>query len=187
MIGVDEVGRGAWAGVFMVAAVRLHADFKHLNLNDSKQLTPHKRQSIATQLAINSLVEVGYASIEALLIDKYGLSWAQTEAMAQAVNQLSPQSQEVIIIDGSVDYLAHIFSNTKAVIRADSYYQEVMIASILAKVKRDALMIELAQRYPRYGFDQHKGYGTVAHRQAIDKFGAIKGIHRFSYKSISLK
>lgn len=185
MIGVDEVGRGAWAGVFIASAVRLATDLKIANLKDSKQLNHHKRQQLVSKWQNYKGVEVAISKISPSDIDKYGLTWAQTKAMSRAVSKLQPSSEELIIVDGSINYLKDQPLNTKAIIKADQKYSAVMLASVFAKLTRDKLMIALSKKYPNYDFKSHKGYGTRAHRQALAKFGPIKGVHRFSYKSIN--
>ena len=184
MIGVDEVGRGAWAGVFLVAAVRINTKIDSSILKDSKQLSANIRHVISFDSNNNPNIDISYAQITAKDIDLNGLTWAQTQAMSRAVQMLNPSSDEEIILDGKINYLKDIFKQSKAIIKADSYHIQVMLASICAKVKRDSLMKQLDDKYPQYGFAQNKGYGTKSHRLALQKFGPIPNIHRYSYKSI---
>ena len=184
MIGVDEVGRGAWAGNLVVAAVRLPADSLWLKLADSKILTAKKRQFLANQL-FEAGCQVAYATIKPSAIDRYGLSWAQTEAFRQAVEQLPPKQTEELIVDGNINYLKDFYKSSRAVIKADSQFACVMAASILAKIYRDQQMQSLDRKYPSYGFAQHKGYGTALHLQALKKLKPLPDIHRFSYRPIA--
>ena len=184
MIGVDEAGRGAWAGVLMAAAVFLpHQEFNHL-LADSKLLTAAKRQEIAALLLADSRVQIAYGQVAATFIDRYGLSKAQEEVMKRAVRSLALPESTPIIVDGKINYLKKFYKSSSAVIKADQLYPAVMAASILAKVKRDKKLETLSRRFPQYGFAQHKGYGTLGHRQALALFGALPKVHRFSYQPI---
>lgn len=187
MIGIDEAGRGAWAGSFIVAGVRFRTYPQSIvkKLADSKALTSCKRQVLADKLLNFSEIDIAYAEIKAIHIDQYGLTWAQIQAMKRVARQLKPSLKEEIIVDGSINYLKSDYPSARAIVKADQIYPSVMAASILAKVKRDQSMINLAQIYPNYGFDRHKGYGTLFHRKALKNFGALKKIHRFSYKPIA--
>ena len=184
MIGVDEAGRGAWAGPFLAVAVRLRGDWSQAGLADSKQLSARRRLELAQLLQARLDGNIGISLIEAAQIDEYGLSWAQQQAMAEAVGQLNPQKEEAIIVDGSINYLSSLYASSRAVVQADSKFPAVMAASILAKVKRDQLMVDLDKRHPNYHFARHKGYGTLLHRQALQSLGALKHIHRYSYKPL---
>ena len=185
MIGVDEAGRGAWAGPFWAAAVRLIGDWSEAGLNDSKQLTSERRRLLAGTLESGPAV-IGWASIEASQVDAHGLAWAQIEAMHRAVSMLEPAADEEIIVDGSVNYLGNLYASSRAVIKADSRFLSVMAASILAKFKRDCAMVELDRLHSGYGFARHKGYGTLLHRQMIAKLGPLPGVHRFSYRPLAV-
>ena len=183
VIGVDEAGRGSWAGPLAAAAVRLRGDWSAAGLDDSKRLLPAERQRLAGQLRRRA--DVGLAFIEAREIDIHGLSWAQREAMRQAVACLRPAPDELIIVDGKVNYLKDFYAASRAVIKADGKYPAVMAASIVAKVDRDRLMLELDGRYPGYFFGRHKGYGTKLHLQALRQLGALRDIHRLSYRPLA--
>lgn len=183
MIGVDEAGRGSWAGPFLAVAIRLKADWSNQGLGDSKQLNADQRLRLAEKLQACEK-DFGYTFIEPNLIDKYGLTWAQKEAMKSAVDQLKPRPCEEVIVDGSINYLKDYYLNSRAVVKADQKYLSVMAASILAKVWRDQAMIKLNKNYPQYSFDKHKGYGTKLHRQLLEKFKPLNNIHRLSYKPL---
>ena len=182
MVGVDETGRGSWAGPLLAVAVRLRTSWSGRGLADSKRLRPSRRTELAAALAAAG-EDIAFGWIEAGEIDRRGLSWAQMAAMQRAVEQLHPVSGEEIIVDGSVNYLAKIYDASRAVVQADAQYPAVMAASILAKVARDARMAELDRRYPQYGFATHKGYGTAAHQAALIARGPC-ACHRRSYKPV---
>lgn len=182
MIGVDEAGRGAWAGPLLAVAVRLPADLA-ATFKDSKLLSESKRETFA-DIIEKSGADAGACFIPAELIDKHGLSWAQTEAMTGALAQIQPHSGEEIIIDGSINYVADAYPWSRAVIKADGKYPSVMAAAILAKVRRDAVMRRFDADYPGYGFASHKGYGTKQHQASLAKAGACR-IHRLSYKPLA--
>ena len=184
MIGVDEAGRGAWAGPFLAAAVRLIGNWSKAGLDDSKRLTPDHRRSLAGLLEAGSAT-IGWAAVGAAQVDAHGLSWAQTEAMRRAVIMLEPEADEEIIVDGSVNYLGDLYTASRAVVKADRRVLSVMAASILAKFKRDCAMVELDRLHPGYGFARHKGYGTLLHRRMIAKLGPLPGVHRFSYRPLA--
>lgn len=184
MIGVDEAGRGAWAGDLLAAAVRLHHDRFHHLLNDSKLMTAKRRQQVAGLLLESDVVDVAYGVASARLIDKEGLTMAEKVAMEAAVSKLHPQPLESIIVDGHINYLKDIFPKSRAEIKADQQYAAVMAASILAKVERDRRLVLLGQKYPAWGFEKHKGYGTEAHRQALKRYRPLIGVHRFSYRPV---
>ena len=183
MIGVDEAGRGSWAGPLLAVAVRLQLDWRQAGLADSKCLSSKQRSLLAQQL-LKAEKDISWAFVAADLIDKHGLSWAQRRAMFQAVAGLKPAKQESIIVDGSFNYLKDDYPTSQAVIKADSRYLNVMAASIIAKVKRDQLMIDLDKLHPGYYFGQHKGYGTKLHRESLKRLKPLAKVHRFSYKPL---
>jgi ribonuclease HII len=179
MIGIDEVGRGCWAGPLVVAAVRLKQPI--FGLKDSKKLSRQQREKLYRLIEMNA--DIGLAVIMPAVVDKLGLGRAVEKAFVESYKQLSPQN-EVVVVDGNINYLAAIEARSVCEIKADSLYPEVSAASIYAKVYRDNYMIKLAEKYPNYGFDKHVGYGTKIHSEALGLYGPIKGIHRFSYKPI---
>lgn len=176
MIGVDEVGRGAWAGPLLVCAVRLNGLID--GLKDSKKLTAKKREQLTVEIKKTS--DIGYGWIEASQIDLVGLSAALRIATSAALKQISPLEDEAIIIDGSVNF-APSYKSVKTVVKADNLYPAVSAASIVAKVARDAYMTELAEKLPNYGFDRHVGYGTAVHASAI-KLNGLCDEHRLSFR-----
>jgi ribonuclease HII len=174
MIGIDEVGRGAWAGPLLVCAARLKKPIK--GLKDSKQLTPKKRQELNVIICQNA--DLGYGWVDAATIDDIGLAAALILAATIALNDISPQINEEVIVDGFVNYVPDL--NSKAVIKADQNIAAVSAASIAAKVARDEFLHNLDNLYPEYGFKQHVGYGTKQHKEAIEKQGLLP-IHRKSF------
>ena len=178
-VGVDEVGRGCWAGPLVAAAVVLRDPIE--GLTDSKLLTRVQRLNLA-RLIRQRASKVGIGWVSASFVDEHGLTAATTEAMTLAVNSLQLEPTE-IIVDGNLNYLSQL-AGSQAVIKADLTHPEVSAASIVAKVARDNYMTELARMFPEYGFEQHVGYGTALHRQALAKHGACK-LHRQSYKPVA--
>lgn len=179
VIGVDEAGRGAWAGPLVAAAVALEKPIA--GMNDSKALTPKKRGVLYESIIKDT--KVGIGQVAPADIDKYGLSWAQRAAMLQALKSLGA-SEGQIIVDGKIDYLG--LPNSRAQIKADSQVEEVMAASIIAKVYRDGLMADMDNDFPGYGFKRHKGYGTKAHAEALRLLGVCQQ-HRQSYKPVAAR
>jgi ribonuclease HII len=175
MVGIDEVGRGAWAGPLLVCAVRLHKPV--IGLKDSKQLTPKRRNELAEQIKL--CADIGYGWVSAKTIDDIGLAKALQLATDKALDEITLESQEEIIIDGTVNYAPTL--NVKTIVKADQTVPAVSAASIVAKVARDAHMRFLAKQFPKYGFEKHVGYGTRAHTDALKLYG-ISIHHRTSFK-----
>jgi len=182
--GIDEAGRGAWAGPVVAAAVILPPAGPVVmpalqGVNDSKQLTPRRRETLFAQISQTAVsVSVGVSS--AGFIDKHHIMAATRRAMRQAVARLTP-SPHYLLIDAVS--LPQIPLPQRAFFKADTISLSVAAASIVAKVTRDRLMILLADSYPGYGFARHKGYGTAAHRAALEQLGPCK-IHRHSFAPI---
>ncbi len=180
--GIDEAGRGAWAGPVVAAAVILdHHKLDQLDgVNDSKQLSPRQREALY-QLIIDNCraFGVGRGSVEE--IDSLGIVPATRLAMTRAIEALSPQPNALII---DAVRLPKVNLPQSVFFFADSISLSVAAASIIAKVARDRLMVELDARYPRYDFARHKGYGTQIHQVALQSIGPCE-IHRRSFKPIS--
>jgi ribonuclease HII len=181
ILGIDEVGRGPWAGPLVVGAVVLGDDIA--SLTDSKKLSASRREALAT--AINKTASVGLGWVHADELDELGLGEALRVATIRAVEQISVPYTD-IIIDGTINFLAATgkgaYVTTMA--KADLLIPAVSAASIVAKVARDQFMKDQEERYPGYGFDRHVGYGTAAHREALDRLGPSP-IHRYSFAPIA--
>lgn len=177
MIGLDEVGRGPWAGPVVACAAVLHTPVE--GLKDSKKLSVKKREALDIEIRQNGKVGLGWVSAEE--IDKIGLTKAVRQAMREAYDELGTTADE-IIVDGNINYLEGI-EGSKAVIKAEDKFPVVAAASIVAKVARDAYMVKMSEKYPGYGFEGHVGYGTAAHKEAIEKLG-LTPLHRRSFKPI---
>ena len=174
--GVDEAGRGPLAGPVCAAAVILPRDIEIPGLNDSKKLSDKKRRELFPVIK-EQAVAYGIAFASEQEIDEINILQATFLAMQRAMDQL-PVKPELALIDGN---RAKDFGiPAKTVVKGDSLSASIAAASILAKVTRDDLMVELAETYPQYGFEIHKGYGTKAHYAALREFGACP-IHRQSF------
>ena len=174
--GVDEAGRGPLAGPVCAAAVILPRDIEIPGLNDSKKLSDKRRRELFPVIQ-EQAVAYGIAFASEQEIDEINILQATFLAMQRAMDQL-PVKPELALIDGN---RAKDFGiPAKTVVKGDSLSASIAAASILAKVTRDNLMAELAETYPQYGFEIHKGYGTKAHYAALREFGAYP-IHRQSF------
>jgi ribonuclease HII len=183
--GLDEAGRGALAGPVAAAAVILPLDNPDAlaalsAVKDSKQLTPARREALFP-LILQHALAYGIGLEPAEVIDDIGIMAATKRAMITAVAQLQPSAQ-YLLIDGRIR-LQTIPLPQKAVVRGDDLSLSIAAASILAKVTRDRLMVELDPCYPQYNFLQHKGYGTAQHLAALARFGPCPA-HRYSFAPI---
>jgi ribonuclease HII len=183
--GVDEVGRGPWAGPITAAAVIINKisnlKFQKLEINDSKKLTENKRENIFNELIKNKDIIYSIASISAGEIDRIGLGVANQLVLKRAIEGLS-QKVDYALIDGFT--LKNLEIKHEGIIKGDQKVLSIAAASIIAKVSRDRYMIELSKKYPQYGFEEHKGYGTKKHIEALKKFGTCPE-HRKSFKPIA--
>ena len=177
VIGIDEVGRGCWAGPLVAAAVVLPDNHQLVGLNDSKLLSKKKRDRLDI-LIRDIALSYGVGWVSSNEVDKLGLTEAIRLAMQRAIDQIDYHDQE-IIIDGNINYLNNL-TNTKAVVKADLTIPSVSAASIIAKVARDKYMQSSSLKYPEYYFEKHVGYGTALHRTALEHHGISK-IHRRSF------
>jgi ribonuclease HII len=180
IVGIDEAGRGCWAGPLVASAVILGTPIK--GLNDSKLLSKQQRQFLSTEIK-KTAAAFGIGWVGPKEIDEIGLTLATQKAMKQALSQISAEYEE-IVIDGNYNYLPDNLK-VKTLIKADSLVPAVSAASILAKVARDEYMIQAAQIYPEYQFERHVGYGTALHHQLLKLHGACE-LHRLSYKPLQL-
>ena len=174
--GVDEAGRGPLAGPVYAAAVILPPDVRLDGINDSKKLTPKKRDELFDEITEKA---VGYSvfSVDEKTIDEINILNATYMAMNGAVNSLFPKPDYVIIDGNSIKNmkLPH-----ETIVKGDAKSISIAAASILAKVARDRYITEMAKIYPEYGFEKHKGYGTKEHTEAILKYG-VSPIHRKTF------
>ncbi|MBQ1387247.1 ribonuclease HII [Candidatus Saccharibacteria bacterium] len=185
ILGIDEVGRGPLAGPLVVGAVILPEEEKEWfnELKDSKKLTAKKREKLNEIILAEAATGLGW--VTNVELDEVGISEALRLATRRAVKAVqslhAPFSQ--IVIDGKVNFLKStpLEKYVSVVVKADDLIREVSAASIIAKVARDRYMVEMAEKYPKYGFDKHMGYGTALHRNAISKYG-ICPEHRRSFE-----
>lgn len=181
LCGVDEAGRGPWAGPVCAGAVILDPRHPVAGLNDSKKLTEKKRQLLEVEIKQYALAwGIGWASAEE--IDEMNIRQATHLAMRRAVGALALAPSE-IQIDGN-DVPKDLPCPASAIIKGDGKVAEISAASILAKTARDRLMVELDALHPLYGFARHKGYGAKAHSDALAEYGPC-AIHRMSYKPVA--
>lgn len=174
--GVDEAGRGPLSGPVCAAAVILPAHLELPGLTDSKKLSDKRRRELFPQIQQQAIsYGIGFASEKE--IDEINILQATFLAMERALNQLSVRP-DLTLIDGNREKDFGI--PVKTVVKGDSLSANIAAASILAKVSRDDLMLEAAKQYPQYGFEVHKGYGTKAHYEALEKYGPCP-IHRQTF------
>lgn len=177
IIGVDEAGRGALCGPVVVAAVRLFTPID--GLNDSKQLSAKRRQELLPLIVKNSCFAV--ISISPKIVDTLNVLGATKLGMRLVAARVLRHSEMkcMVLIDGNQSL--HSFEYEQTVVKGDSKSQSIAAASIIAKEHRDKIVRRLAIRYPEYGFEDHKGYGTVAHYDALEKYGPSP-VHRRSFR-----
>ncbi len=176
LCGVDEAGRGPLAGPVCAAAVMLPRNLVIPGLNDSKKLSPKKRDALYDAILAQAVsYGIAFATVEE--IEKWNILGATFLAMNRAIEQLS-EPPALALIDGNRN--SGIQVNSQCVVGGDGICAEIAAASILAKVTRDRYMLQMAEQYPQYGFAQHKGYGTAAHYAALREYGPCP-IHRPSF------
>lgn len=179
--GVDEAGRGPWAGPVVAAAAMFRAgDAVPAGLNDSKKLSKRARENLFVQLSESGIPHgIGIASAQE--IDQLNIWQATQLAMRRAVSAM-PEAPEFALIDGNLKPTGFLCP-TRPVIGGDGISLSIAAASIFAKVTRDRIMEEYAHEYPHYGFERHAGYGTKQHQEALASLGPCP-IHRVSYAPI---
>jgi ribonuclease HII len=183
LIGIDEAGRGPWTGSVFAAAVVLNKDAPITGLNDSKKLTPIKREKLAILIQTHALAWA-VASASAAEVDQLNILQATFLAMRRAVANLpgSLRSHCHAWVDGNRD--PKLGLPTTTIIKGDALVPAISAASILAKVARDAEAHVMHLRYPEFGFDAHKGYGTALHSANLAKYGALPE-HRRSFAPVA--
>lgn len=180
ILGLDEAGRGCWAGPLVVAGCILPQSYKNDEINDSKKLSAKKRERLFDEI-IKSAVAYNIKFISAVDVDKFNPKQASINGMYDVFNSIKP-IPDVVLIDA--EKLPNIKVKTESIIKGDAKSISIAAASILAKVARDRYMTSIAYKFPEYDFDLNKGYGTIKHLKALKKYGAIKNFHRFSYRPI---
>ncbi len=180
--GIDEAGRGPWAGPVVAGAVILNlentSDMLRVGLDDSKKLSGSKREALFEALQQNVECGVGIASVEE--IDQLNILQATFLAMTRAVESL-PSAPEFALVDGNK--LPPLSCPAEAIVKGDSRSLSIAAASIIAKVTRDRLMAELSELHPGYAWEKNMGYGTKAHQAGLERLGVTEH-HRKSYKPI---
>jgi ribonuclease HII len=179
--GIDEAGRGAWAGPVVVAAVVLPPNHRRIKgVTDSKLVSPQKRAELY-ELITEQALDFGVGIISHQIIDKVGILEATKLGAKQAIEMLSVET-DYILID-CLDLKKHIAIEQESIIHGDQIIYSISCASIIAKVTRDNLMSNLAGTYSKYEFYKHKGYGTKLHKARLAEHG-VSDIHRRGYKPI---
>ena len=179
IIGADEVGRGSFAGPICAAAVKIN--YSHLvlltNVKDSKKLSAKKREKIFSIVQENN-IEYSFKESSNNFIDQFGIKNANEKVLTDSISDIYT-GNEIVYVD---HFKINDFKSI-SVVRGEDNCRAIALASIVAKVLRDNLMIKFSEKYPEYSFEKNKGYGTKDHREAISKYG-LSNIHR---KSFSLK
>ena len=179
IIGADEVGRGSFAGPICAAAVKIN--YSHLalltNVKDSKKLSAKKREEIFSMVEENN-IEYSFNESSNTFIDQFGIKNANEKVLTDSISDIYT-GNEIVYVD---HFKINDFKSI-SVVRGEDNCRAIALASIIAKVLRDNLMIKYSEKYPEYSFEKNKGYGTKDHREAISKYG-LSNIHR---KSFSLK
>ena len=178
--GIDEAGRGPLAGPVVSAAVILPSMDDTSGIDDSKKLSPAKRDRLFDHI-YQSAVAIGVGIVDAAQIDRINILQAALRSMAIAARNLQPQP-DYLLIDGNFE-IPHALPQ-EAIKKGDSRSASIAAASIIAKVTRDRMMAIYHRHYPQYGFDRHKGYPTKAHKEAIRVYG-ISPIHRKTFKGVT--
>ena len=179
IIGADEVGRGSFAGPICAAAVKIN--YSHLalltNVKDSKKLSAKKREEIFSMVEENN-IEYSFNESSNRFIDQFGIKNANEKVLTDSISDIYTGNEIVYVDHFKINNFKSI-----SVVRGEDNCRAIALASIIAKVLRDNLMIKFSEKYPEYSFEKNKGYGTKDHREAISKYG-LSNIHR---KSFSLK
>ncbi len=190
IIGVDEAGRGPWAGPVVAAAVFLPdraqnrvSDILLDRITDSKKISEKLREELFDLICEQG--EYGIGIVSPFLVDRLNVLGATFRAMQKAVLELSrvlPVEISYVLVDGNLE-IPRLSYFQSPVVHGDSLERLIAAASIVAKVTRDRLMLKLDKKYPQYGFAQHKGYGTMGHREALLQYGVCP-VHRMSFRPI---
>lgn len=180
IVGVDEVGRGPLAGPVTVAAIRSKSFRKFRGIRDSKKFSEKQREEWLQKINRSRGLKISVSSVGPALIDRLGISAAARLAVGRCLKKLAIRRRpHAIMLDGSL-YAPRTYLNQKTIIRGDEKIPLIAAASIFAKIWRDKKMVRLHERFPKYRFDLHKGYGTKLHRKLVKKHG-LCDIHRRSF------
>ena len=182
--GIDEAGRGPLAGPVVAACCMIPSGVYIPGVNDSKLLGARMRSELFDQITQDKRILYGIGLVDISEIDKINIYQATIQAMFSAVSNLQI-SPDYLLVDGLK--LPHPTIPSLQIIKGDRLSQSIAAASILAKVTRDRLMIKYHERWPLYGFDAHKGYGTARHLEAIEKYGPCEELHRKSFEPVKSK
>ena len=180
VLGVDEAGRGCWAGPLVVAGCILPNNYRNDKIKDSKQLSPTQREKLFEQI-IEDAISYQIVFVSPTDVDKFNPKQASINAMFEIVKTIQPRPT-VALIDA--EKLPKSGIKTISIIKGDANSISIAAASILAKVTRDRYMVENADKFPHFSFAKHKGYGTAEHLKELNHNGPIKYFHRYSYKPV---
>ncbi len=180
--GVDEVGRGPLAGPVVAAAVIFPQDLILPGINDSKKLSALKRAELF-ELIHSSALSIGWGLAEVGEINKLNILRASLKAMQEAILNLRIPP-EFVLVDGN-QKIPHLKCKQMTIVKGDSKSQSIAAASIVAKVIRDEIMEKYHKKYPEFGFEQNKGYGTKKHKEALNRFGPTP-LHRLGFTPVKL-
>lgn len=175
--GVDEAGRGPLAGPVVAAAVVLPKDFNNPEINDSKQLSKKKREAFKAYIEAHALY-IGIAIIDNYEIDKINILEASRKAMKEAIKNLGVKVDFALTDCMDIGNIPH-----ESIVHGDAISQSISAASIIAKTTRDALMLQLDEKFPEYDFKNNQGYGTKKHLEALYKYGPTP-IHRRTFSPV---
>lgn len=187
IIGIDEVGRGPLAGPVYVCACAIRADkIKTIDwdgLTDSKKMTAHNRElwfAKAKELQRTGIIKYAIGTVTASGIDRKGINHSIRTCISRALNRLAITPRETkVLLDGGLR-APEEYADQQTIIKGDQKETVISLASVVAKVSRDACMVKLHKKHPQYHWDQNKGYGTLIHRQMIKKYGATL-YHRMTF------
>jgi len=180
LAGVDEAGRGCWAGPVVAAAVVLPEQWCPVGLDDSKRLTPRRRESIYEEIRASALAW-GACAVSCLEIDRTDILRATLLGMTRAVARLEP-APDLVLVDGN--RAPDLPYQVETLVGGDGRSACIAAASVVAKVLRDRIMVAWDRHFPAYGFARHKGYGATAHREAIARHGPCPQ-HRLSFRPLA--
>ena len=179
LAGLDEVGRGCWAGPLVVAICMFDKEYENYKIKDSKTINESERKKVYDQILKDALL-VDWVIYDSNFVDKHNPKKTSIIGMEYLIN-IHKDKIDYCLIDAEK---VNVSIPSKSIIKGDSLCQSIAAASIVAKVIRDEMMKKIDIEYPEYKFKSNKGYGTKDHREALEKLGPIKNVHRFSYKPI---